>query len=176
MPRDSFVHHHFHIEYSHEHMSAADDCYETDWEGYEPDLEDLAWELAKEKRFEEYLSCIRESERELRDYNKYTDRQLRDLSAEAKSLSRELREEYRFDAAHDSYELDLDGETSITFSRSGVCPKEVPGPLTRKDKRRRKTECRRALRQLEFLTKRGRSPRRVRGHEDGSFDTVVAAV
>jgi hypothetical protein len=167
-------------------MIDADDChesdregYEADWENYEPDAEEIAWELAKERRFEEWLSYIHESERELRDYHKYTDSQLRELSAEAKSLSRELRDEYRFDVVHDCYELGLDGETSITVSRSGVCLDEVPCPLTRKDKRRRKTECRRAsrlLRPLEFLTKRGCSPRQVRGYEDRSFDTVVAAV
>jgi hypothetical protein len=60
-------------------MMVSDDCYETDWQGYEPDSEELAWDLAKDRAFEQWLSCIRESERELRDYNKYTDRQLRAL-------------------------------------------------------------------------------------------------
>jgi hypothetical protein len=153
-------------------MSAADDCYECDWESYEPDLEELALESAKERRFEECLSCIRESERQLRDYNKYTDRYLRELSAEAKSLSHELWNEYRFDVAHDCYEVDLDDKISITVSRSGVHADEVPPSLTRKDKRKRKTECRKAsrqLKQLRFLTKRGRSPGQVTGYEDTSF-------
>ena len=153
-------------------MIAEQDCSEPDWENYEPDAEELAWELAKESRFEEWLSCIRESERELRDYNKYTDRQLRELNAEAKSISRELWAEYRFDVTHDCYEVDLDDKISITVSRSGVRADEVPPPLTRKDKRKRKTECRRALKQMKqlgFLTKRGRSPGQVTGYEDTSF-------
>jgi hypothetical protein len=49
----------------------------------------------------------------LRDYHKHTDRQLRELSKEAKSLSRELWNGYRFDVAHDSYEVDVDDKTSI---------------------------------------------------------------
>jgi hypothetical protein len=160
-------------------MIAADDCYESDWEGYEPDSEELAWELAKERRFEEWISYIRESERELRDYNKYTDRQLRELSAEVKSLSCELWNEYRFDVAHDCYDVDLDDKTSVTVSRNGVILDEVRRPLARKDKRKRKTERRRALKQLKpqgFLTKRGCSPRQVKGYEDRSFGKVVAAV
>ena len=159
-------------------MIAADDCDEFDSQGYEPDFEDLARDLAKEKRFEEWLSCLRESERELRDYSKYTDRQLRELSAEVKSLSCKLWDEYRFDVAHDCYEVDLDDKTSITVSRNGVPLDEVRRPLTRKDKRKRKTERRRGLKQLKqqgFLTKRGRSPGQVTGYEDRSFATVVAA-
>lgn len=160
-------------------MTARDDCYEPDWEGYEPDSEDLAWELAKEREFESLRLEYGDIDRELRDYYKHTDRQLRDVSKEGKSLSRELRNEYQFDVASDSFDVDLDGETSITVSRDGVCREEVPRPRTRKDKRRMKTECRRTLRrlrQLGFLTKRGCSPRQVTGYEDRSFTRVVAAV
>ena len=118
-------------------MSAEQNCSETG-KITSPDSEELAWDLAKERRFEEWLSCIRENERELRDYHKYTDRQLRELSAEVRGISYELWSEYRFDVASDCYEVDLDGETSISVSRSGARLDEVPGTLTRKDKRKRK--------------------------------------
>jgi hypothetical protein len=156
-------------------MIAPDDCCEPDSEGYEPDSEDIALQLARERKFEDTLSYIGESERQLRDYHKPTDKPLRDISKEAKSLSRELWNEYQFDVASDSFEVDLDGKTSITVPRHGLPREEVPRSLTRTDKRRMKKDRRKRKRQLGILMKRGCSPRQVTGYEDTSFTTVVAA-
>jgi hypothetical protein len=161
-------------------MIASDDCSEPDWKGYEPDWEDLAYWDYEQEVFESLRLEHGDIEGELRDYHKHTDRQLRGLSKEAKSLARELWNEYQFDLADDSFEVLLeDGETSITVSRDGSCRYEVPRPLPRKDKRRKKTARRRGSRhlmQLGFLTKRGCSPRQVKGYEDMSVPRMVAAV
>ena len=157
-------------------MSAEQNCSETG-KITSPDSEELAWDLAKERRFEEWLSCIRENERELRDYHKYTDRQLRELSAEMRGISHELWREYGFDVASDCYEVDLDGETSISVSRSGARLDEVPGTLTRKDKRRKKTKQRRAasflrIRRMQWEKSRAASVVR----KTGALSPVVAGM
>jgi hypothetical protein len=141
--------------------------------GYEPDWEDLAYDLAREREFEETVCYIRESERQLRDYNKYTDRQLRNISKESKSLACCLWGEYRFDVAAGCFEVSHDSEYYFTVSRDGV--PHTPHTLTRKDKQRMKKNLRKRERQLGILTKRGCSPRQVKGYEGGSFTTVVAA-
>jgi len=86
---------------------------------YEPDSEDLAWELAKEREVEQWVSCVRESEGQFRA-STGTDKQLRNISKESKSIARDLLVEHRFDVVGDCFEVDLDGETSITVSRNGV--------------------------------------------------------
>jgi hypothetical protein len=123
---------------SEQYMNARDDCYEPDWEGYEPD-EDLAYELYKERQLEGYRIKYAYIDRELRDYRKHTDRQLRELNKERKAISSELWNEYRFVAEADSFGSDT----------------PPPRVLTRKDKRQMKTERRRGgryLKQLGFLT------------------------
>ena len=152
-------------------MIATDDCYENDWEGYEPDSEDLAWELAKEREFEQRIFWVRESEDNCRASTK-PDSQLRSISKEEKALSRELWQDYHFDIATDSFELSEDSEHYVTVPRSGLAR-----TLTRKDKRRIRGNLRKRLRkQFGILTKRGCSPRQVGGYEDMSSTTVVAAV
>jgi hypothetical protein len=139
-------------------MNARDDC-------YEPDDEELAYELYKEREFESWRSEYWDIDRELRDYRKHTDRQLRDLNKERKSLEQELWQEYRFDVARDVYEVDLDGETSITMPRNGSCRREVPRPLTRKNKRKLKKERRARRRDFSknLMRARGEIPRSVSG-------------
>jgi hypothetical protein len=156
-------------------MIEPGDYSESDWGDYEPDSEELTWDLARDREFEsfrlehdEIMWAIRASDG--------TDRQLRNANKESKSIARELFNDYRFDVASDTYDVDLNGETSVTVSRSGVSPYEVPRAVTRKDKRRAKKTLRKAARQLQILTKRGCSPRQVKGHEDRSFAEMVAAV
>src|SRR6266567_4159680 len=113
-------------------------------DGYEPDWEDLAYDLARERELEETVFHIRESERQLHASTK-PNRQLREISKESKSLARSLWEEYRFDVADDSFDVPVfsdDDETSITVPRDGVCRDKDLGPLTRKDKRRMKKRVR----------------------------------
>jgi hypothetical protein len=159
-------------------MIERGDYSESDWGDYEPDDQDLAYDKYREGVFESWRLEYGDIEGQLRDYRKHTDSQLRDLSKEAKSLARELWNGYQFDAATDSYDVDLNREHSITMPYNGAPRDEVPPTLTRKDKQRAKTERRRASRhlmQLGFLTKRGCSPRQVTGHEDRSFAGMVAA-
>jgi hypothetical protein len=133
---------------SKQYMNARDDCYEPDWEGYEPDDEELAYELYNEREFESLCLEYGDIDCELRDYRTHTDRQLRGLNKERKSLEQELWQGYQFDVARDAYEVDLDSETSITMPRNGSCRREVPRPLTRKDKRKLRKDVRKAKRFL----------------------------
>jgi hypothetical protein len=150
--------------------------------GYEPDLEDLAYDLARGRELEETVSYIRESERQLHASTK-PNRQLREISKESKSLARSLWEEHRYDVADDSFDVPVfsdDDETSITVPRDGVCRDKDLGPLSRKDKRRLKKRVRKLTRlgiwkRKIIWTKRGCSPRQVKGYEDRSFTPVVAA-
>ena len=135
-------------------MNARDDCYESDWEGYEPDDEDWAYERYKERVFESMRLEYGEIDRELRDYHKHTDRQLRSLSKERKSCECDLWNEYRYDVTNDTYEVDLDGETSITMPREGLRRDEASRPLTRKNKRRRRKDARKTKRFLRNFDER----------------------
>jgi hypothetical protein len=128
-------------------MIASDDSYEPDWE-------DLAYERYKEREFESLRLEYGDIDRELRDYRKHTDRQLRDLNKERKSLEQELWQGYQFDVARDAYEVDLNSETSITMPRNGSCRREVPRPLTRKDKRKLRKDVRKAKRFLRNFDER----------------------
>jgi len=140
-------------------MIASDDSYEPDWE-------DLAYASYKEREFESLRLEYAEIDQELRDYNKHTDQQLRDLSKERQSLARELWQEYQFDAADDTYEVDLNSKTSISVPREGGWDAaSSPRNLTRKDKRINKKQIRRATRSLNnfAVTKQGRNPCQVSG-------------
>ena len=135
-------------------MNVRDDC-------YAPDHEELAYELYKERKFESLRLEYGHIDRELRDCSKCTDRQLRDLDKERKSLRRELWSEYRYDVTSDTYDVDLDGETSITMPREGLRRDEAARPLTRKDKHRQKKGHRKAERFLRNLMRARREiPRR----------------
>ena len=160
-------------------MIAPDDCHEDDWEDYEPDWEDFAYANYQQTVFESMRLEYSTIQDRLRDHHKHTDRQLRDLSKEAKSVAHELRHEYRFDIASDSYDVDLDGETSITVSCNGVRQDEAPHPLSRKNKRiarKRIRQAKRYLRQFE-VTKQGEKslPSQRLGRQE-LFARVVAAV
>jgi hypothetical protein len=138
-------------------------------DSYEPDCEDIAWEREKETELESFRSEHGDIIQAIRASSK-TDRQLRDASKEGKSIKRELWERYQFDVGTDSFEVSLDGENYFTVPRNGVAH-----TLTRKDKKRMKKNLRKRGRRLGILTKRGCSPRQVRGYEGGSFTAVVAA-
>jgi hypothetical protein len=130
-------------------------------DSYEPDCEDLAYQLYKDREFEQWVSWIHESEDQCRASTK-PDRELRNMNKERKALARELWKDYQFDVDTDSFEVSEDSETYVTFPRSGVSRS-----LTRKDKRRMRGNLRKHLRkQFGIVTKRGRNPRQVRGYED----------
>jgi hypothetical protein len=151
-------------------MNAPNDC-------YEPDDEDLAYELYKQREFESLRLEYGDIDRELRDYHKHTDRQLRDLNKERKSFRRELWSEYRYDVTDDTYDVDLDGETSITMPGEGLRRDEAPRPLTRKDKRRLKKDQRTAARCLRIWRTQWEKSRAVSVvRKTGALLPVVAAM
>jgi hypothetical protein len=111
------------------------------------------------ERFESLRRDYLDADRALCDYRGHTDRQLRELNWERKALAVELRLDYQFDAASDTFDVDLNDKTSITVPRQGFRRDEAPRPLSRKDKRRRKKENRKAVRFLrEFDAGAGRNP------------------
>jgi hypothetical protein len=156
---------------SKQYMNARDNC-------YEPDDEDWAYELYKERALESYRTEYAYIDRELRDYRKHTNRQLRELSKERKAIARDCKLELKFDVADDTYEVHLDSETSITMPREGLRRDEASRPLTRKDKTKQKKEHRKRQRFLENLMRaRGRNPAQssvVR--KTGALLPVVAAM
>jgi hypothetical protein len=151
-----------------------DDPCDDECSEYEPDWEDISWHLEQEERLKDWQNYTLEAERQLHDprYIRYhTDRHLCDLSKEVKSLKRALWEEYNFNFDNDCFEVLLeDFETSITLSRDGHRL-----TLTRKDKQRMRKNRRKRARRLEILTKRGCSPRQVKGYEGESFYPPVVA-
>jgi hypothetical protein len=150
-----------------------DDSCDDEYCGYEPDWEDIAWERAEEARFKDWQNYTLEAQRLLHDpryCSSHTNRHLRDSSKGVKSFKRALWEEFHFDFDNDCFEVSHDGENYFTVSRNGV---EIT--LTRKEKKRLKKNRRKRARRLEILTKRGCSPRQVRGYEGGSFYPPVVA-
>ena len=114
-------------------------------DSYEPDWEDLAYQLHKEREFEQWVSWIRESEDQCRASTR-PDRELFNMNKERKALARELWQDYQFDVDSDSFEVSQDSEHYVTVPRNGV-----PRTISRKDKRRMKGNLRKHLRkQLEI--------------------------
>jgi hypothetical protein len=144
-------------------MNARDDY-------YEPDDEDWAYELYKERALESYRTEYAYIDRELRDYRKHTDRQLRELSKEKKSFERDCKLELEFNLAANRYSW----EPSIVESRSNKASR----PLTPKDKRRQKKKHRKAQRFFrEFMRARGRNPAQASVvRKTGALLPVVAAM
>jgi hypothetical protein len=95
-------------------MNAPNDCYEPD----------LAYELYKKRQLEGYRIEYADLDRELRDYRKHTDRQLRELSKERKAFARDCMLEHEFNLAANCYY----GEPSIVESRNNKASR----PLTKK--------------------------------------------
>jgi hypothetical protein len=149
----------------------SDDSYECHWEDYEPDWEDLAYQLYKDREFEQWVSWIRESNDECRASVR-PDRQLRNMNKERGTLARELWQDYQFDVESDSFGVSEDSETYVTVPRNGASRS-----LSRKDKRRMKGNLRKHLRkEFGILTKRGIARAKVRGYEDMNSAKVVAAM
>jgi hypothetical protein len=134
------------------------------------DDNDDPWELMGSE-FEAYRLAYGDIMQAIRASSK-TDRQLYEASKEAKSLASELWDVHHYDVERDCFDVSEDLENYVTVPRNGV-----PRTLTRKDKRRIEGNLRKRLRkQFGNLTKRGCSPRKVKGYEDGSSATVVAAM
>ena len=163
-------------------MIPPDDSYERSWEDYEPDEEELAHVLAERREFESFCDEHNNITQAIRASTK-PNRQLRDANKDAKSIERTLQKRHLYDVANDTFDVPVytdDDVDYVTVPGNGVDRDNDKGvgPLTRKDKRRMKKR----VRKLERLgiwkriwTKRGCSPRQVKGYEDRSFTPVVAA-
>ena len=98
-------------------VQMSDDSYESASESYEPDWEDLAYQLYKEREFEQWVSWIRESKNECYASTK-PDRQLRNMNKERNALVRELWHEYQFDVDTDSFDRTRRVSPLVPASRS----------------------------------------------------------
>src|SRR2546423_12464957 len=89
-------------------LIAEQDCSKPEWEndepaGYcEPDDEDIAYMIAQEREVASLRSEYHDADRQLRNYQKHTDRQLRALSKEKKDCARDLAQAHQFDVVSDS--------------------------------------------------------------------------
>jgi hypothetical protein len=131
---------------SKQYMNARDDS-------YEPDAEDFALMIAKENEVTCLRSGYHEADRELRNCHGHTDRQLRGYYKEKKSAARHLARVHHFDVVSDCFEIEIADDVIVTAGGPFDGADEDLGdeaPPTRKDKRRAKTERRRAERYLRF--------------------------
>jgi hypothetical protein len=117
---------------------------EGDYFGYEPDSDDFAYMIAWEREITSLRSDYHEADKALRNYQRYTDRQLRGLSSEKKFAKRYLASAHHFDVVNDSFEVEIGDDVydTVHYCHSigdGDDYKGLPN-LTRKDKRRAKTE------------------------------------
>jgi hypothetical protein len=117
---------------------------------YEPDEDDFAYMAAEEKEITSLRSGYHEAHGELRNYQKHTDRELRGLYKEKKSIARHLAREHRFDVVSDCFEVEAYDEGFDTVPWPYDDSYKGPRAPTRKDKRRAKTKQRKAVRRLTF--------------------------
>jgi hypothetical protein len=127
-------------------------------ENYEPDAEDFAWMIAQEKEQTLQRSEYHEADQKLRDYQRHTDRQLRGFNKKKKSVARTLSRSHHFDVVSDRFEVEVGDDIydTVPWPYSEDFRGEVPRALTRKDKRRKKKERRKA--ELRIWMNAGRNP------------------
>ena len=126
-------------------MIAEQDCSEPDWENYEPDSycepdeEDFAYMIAQEREVASLRSEYHGADRQLRNYHKHTDRQLRALSKEKKDCARNLARAHQFDVVTDSFDVEIADDVWDTlpwpYDEGEDVSDKAPRVLTRKDKR-----------------------------------------
>jgi len=153
---------------------------------YEPDAEDFASMIAEEQEIASLRSEYHEAARELRNYGAHTDRQLRGLSKKRKASKRILRRRHHFDVVSDDMEVWIGGDVYDYVSYSDISGQEDetvsdedPRDLTRKGKRRAKTERRKAERERNlriWRTQREKSQATSVVRKTGAQQPAVAAL
>ena len=138
-------------------------AHEPDIDFYEPDDEDFAYLRRKERELKSLCAEHGDIARQLHDYHKHTDRQLRDMSKKRNAIARKTGDESFRDVVDDTFDVDKDGETFIVGGFTACLDRLDEALLTRKDKRRAKTERRKAVQQKNFDFCRGDILRRVSG-------------
>ena len=173
MPRDSFVHLHLHTEYNVENYEPDSYC--------EPDEEDFAYMIAQEREVASLRSEYHDAYRQLCNYQKYTDRQLRALSKAKKGCARDLAGAHQFDVVSDSFDVEIADDVWDTvpwpYDEGEDVSDKAPRVLTRKDKRRAKADQRRTARYLRIRRtqwEKSRAASVVR--KTGALPTVVAGM
>jgi hypothetical protein len=146
MPRDSFVHLHLRTKYNVENYEPDSYC--------EPDDEDFAYMIAQEREVASLRSEYHDAHRQLCNYQKYTDRQLRALSKEKKGCERDLAQAHQFDVVSDSFDVETADDVWDTvpwpYEEGEDVSDRASRVLTRKDKRRAKTKQRKAAKYLRI--------------------------
>jgi hypothetical protein len=151
---------------------------------YEPDSEECALMIAREKEIASLRLEYHEAAKGLLDYQKHTDRQLRGLDKEKKATARILSRRFHFDVTNDSFDVEIADDVFVTVPwpydeegyGDGSVIDETPRTLTRKHKRRAKTERRKAERNLRIWRtqwEKSRATSVVR--KTGAFVPAVAA-
>ena len=162
----------------------VDDLSPQDLRDYEPDWEDLAYLAQREKEFESLLLEHDDLDRGLHDYPQKTDRQLRNMSKERKTIAHELSRGWYFDVTTDTFEvLNDEGDCIDSIPREGGPRREgidcskFPRPLSRTDKRRAKTRQRRVARCLRIWRTRWEKSRAASVvRKTGALPPVVAGM
>ena len=149
-------------------MLVEQDRSEHDWESdepdnyREPDEEDFAYMVAQEREVTSLRSGYHEADKELRNYQRHTDRQLRALYKARKRIERHLARAHHFDVFSDSFEVQVGEDASDSVPWPYGDEEEDAGDnatraLTRKDKRRTKTKQRKAANYLRIGARSGRN-------------------
>jgi hypothetical protein len=141
-------------------MTAEQNCSEPDPYNYEPDSyrepdeEDFAYMIAQEREIVSLRSEYHDADRQLRNYGKRTDRQLRALCKEKKGCARYLARTHKFDVVSDCFDVEIADDVWIDmpwpYEKGENVSDKAPSVLTRKDKRRAKTEQRKAAKYLRI--------------------------
>jgi hypothetical protein len=168
-------------------MIAEQDFSEPDLENYEPDSycepdnEDFAYMIAQEREVASLRSEYHDADRQLRNYQKHTDRQLRALSKEKKDYARDLARAHQFDIVSDSFDVEIADDVWDTvpwpYDEGEDVSDKAPRVLNRKEKRRAKTKQRKAARYLRIWRtqwEKSRAASVVR--KTGASPTVVAGM
>jgi hypothetical protein len=145
--------------------------------GYQPDSGECALMIAQEKEITSLRSDYHEANKGLRNFQGYTDRQLRGLSKEKRFAKRFLASVHHFDVVNDSFEVEIseDVYVMIPYDTESIC-NEDDYKGTRKDKRRAKTMRRKYERVRRILaSKREKSALSLVVRKTGALPPVVAA-
>jgi hypothetical protein len=110
--------------------------------------------IAQDREVASFRSEYHDADQQLRNYEKYTDRQLRALSKAKKGCALDLARAHQFDVVSDSFDVEIADDVWDTvpwpYDEGEDVSDKAPRILTRKDKRRAKAEQRRTARYLRI--------------------------
>jgi hypothetical protein len=145
----------------------------TDDDVYEPDAGEIAYMIAQEREIASLRQEYHRADRELCDYQKHTDRQLRAMSRKKKGCARRLARAYQFDVVSGDFEVEIAEDVWVSAGGPFDDEETVPRVLTRKDKRRERKAAR-FLRNRRAQWEKSRAASMVR--KTGALSPMVAGV